>query len=61
MKELDRLLWKVNRVTAYHRHGNPIPEQALWDLVDAQIEYERAVAEGVTSDSKQGLAEGGRR
>jgi hypothetical protein len=41
---VDRLLMKVNKVTAYHRHGNPIPKAALDDLANYQIEVERLAA-----------------
>ena len=37
---LRRLLIKVNKVTAYWRHGNKIPDRALAELSDRQIEYE---------------------
>lgn len=43
MDELQHLLNKVNKVTAYHRHGNKIPLSALDDLSNAQIEYEKAI------------------
>lgn len=43
MKELQHLLNKVNKVTAYHRHGNKIPATALDALSNAQIEYEKVV------------------
>lgn len=43
MNELQHLLNKVNKVTAYHRHGNKIPLSALDDLSNAQIEYEKAI------------------
>lgn len=42
MKQLQHLLNKVNRVTAYHRHGNQIPKSALDELSNAQIEYEKS-------------------
>lgn len=38
--KLKHLLNKVNRVTAYHRHGNDIPMKALDDLANAQLEFE---------------------
>ena len=37
---MARLLMKVNRVTGFHRHGNPIPESALTKLSDYQIVVE---------------------
>lgn len=37
---LRRLLIKVNKVTAYWRHGNKIPNKALAELSERQIEYE---------------------
>lgn len=43
MNELQHLLNKLNKVTAYHRHGNKIPPSALDDLANAQIEYEKAI------------------
>lgn len=45
MKELNHLLNKVNKVTAYHRHGNPISPKALDELSNAQIEYENSERE----------------
>ena len=43
MKELQHLLNKLNKVTAYHRHGHKIPVSALDNLSNAQIEYEKAI------------------
>lgn len=43
MKELQHLLNKLNKVTAYHRHGHRMPSSALDDLANAQIEYEKAI------------------
>jgi hypothetical protein len=40
MTDLERLLCKVNKVTAYHRHGQKIPENALDDLANTQVEIE---------------------
>ena len=37
---IERLLVLVNKVTAYHRHGNNIPKKALDKLCNAQIELE---------------------
>ena len=37
------LLCKVNKVTAYHRHGQKIPQRALDDLANYQIEFEAAL------------------
>lgn len=37
---IKRFLVIVNRVTAYHRHGNIIPKTALDDLCNAQLEFE---------------------
>jgi len=45
MKELERLLWKVNYVTSCHRHGTPISKKRMDDLCNAQIDYEEAVRE----------------
>ena len=38
---IERFLTIVNKVTAYHRHGNPIPKEALDKLCNAQIELEK--------------------
>jgi hypothetical protein len=40
MTDLERLLCKVNKVTAYHRHGQKIPENALDDLANTQVKIE---------------------
>lgn len=41
MKEqLDHLLNKINRVTAYHRHGQKVSKKDLDALSNAQIEFE---------------------
>ena len=37
---IERFLAIVNKVTAYHRHGNNIPKEALDKLCNAQIELE---------------------
>lgn len=37
---ISMLLCKVNKVTAYHRHGQKIPEGALDDLSNFQIDFE---------------------
>jgi hypothetical protein len=37
------LLCKVNKVTAYHRHGQKIPQRDLDDLANYQIEFEAAL------------------
>ena len=42
MKEIQHLLNKINKVTAYHRHGNKIPTKALDELSNAQIEFEKS-------------------
>jgi len=39
------LYLKVNKVTAYHRHGNKIPDKVLDELVNAQIAFEAQVKE----------------
>jgi len=39
MDYLQHLLNKVNRVTANHRHGNPVTKKDLDALSMAQIEY----------------------
>jgi hypothetical protein len=38
--ELNSLLCAINRVTAYHRHGNAIPKDALDNLSNRQIDAE---------------------
>ncbi len=40
---LNSLLCAVNRVTAPHRHGNRIPQSALDDLSNRQLDIERSV------------------
>jgi hypothetical protein len=45
--EFETFLMKVNKVTAYHRHGNTIPKSALDDLSNAQIEMEAALSQPV--------------
>lgn len=42
-RALVRLMNKVNKVTSYHRHGRVIPEQALDDLSNAQLDFEEAM------------------
>jgi len=37
---IERFLVILNKVTAYHRHGNVIPKNALDNLCNAQIELE---------------------
>jgi PleD family two-component response regulator len=39
-RQLRRLLNKVNRVTAFHRHGAPVPTDALTELANRQVEVE---------------------
>jgi len=41
-KALRHLLNKLNKVTAYHRHGNPVPDHIMDDLANAQLDYEQA-------------------
>ena len=41
MSEIKKLINKVNKVVGYHRHGNPIPKQALDDLSNIQIDAEK--------------------
>lgn len=41
-RSLKHLMNLVNKVTSYHRHGNPMPRKLLDDLSNAQIEYEQA-------------------
>ena len=40
---IEMLLCKVNKVTAYHRHGQKIPEKALDDLANFQVEFEESL------------------
>jgi hypothetical protein len=40
-ERIDRLLMIMNKVTAYHRHGNSIPKEALDRLSNEQIEMEQ--------------------
>jgi hypothetical protein len=40
---IEKLLMKVNRVTAPHRHGNPVPIIALDDLANCQLEIEEFI------------------
>ena len=44
-QELESLLCKVNKVTAYHRHGNKIPKRALDELSNYQIDIEEKIRE----------------
>lgn len=44
-REFQRMLNKVNVVTAFHRHGNEIPERALTELSNRQVEVEEALRE----------------
>ena len=46
-KLLDRLLVKVNGVTAYHRHGNKIPQKRLNDLSNFQLDIEYELNKGI--------------
>ena len=39
--KIDIFLAFVNKVTAYHRHGNPIHKRDLDKLSDSQIEMEQ--------------------
>jgi len=41
--EANRINNKINGVTAFHRHGNPIPKRKLDDLANAQLEFEAAL------------------
>lgn len=43
IQSTQSLLNKVNAVTAWHRHGNPIPECKLDDLCDRQIDVEKTL------------------
>lgn len=40
---LDKLLAKLSKVTAFHRHSTHIPKQALDELSNAQLAYERGM------------------
>jgi len=42
---LDLLMLKVNKVTAFHRHGQRIPARHLVDLANFQITVERLLEE----------------
>lgn len=43
---ISKLIVKVNGVTVFHRHGNPIPKRKLDDLSNYQLEVEREVTIG---------------
>jgi hypothetical protein len=40
IEKIQLLLCKINKVTAYHRHGNKIPQKALNELSNFQIDFE---------------------
>lgn len=42
---IRRLLNKINAVTAHHRHGHEVPEDALWELSERQIDIEKELKE----------------
>jgi hypothetical protein len=42
---LEKLLTRINGVTAYHRHGNAIPKKSLDSLSDLQIDIEYELKE----------------
>lgn len=50
-RSLQHLLNKVNRVTAAHRHGNPVRDKDLTMLANAQVEYEEAIREAEKNES----------
>ena len=52
-KILSQLVARVNRVTAYHRHGTVIPKQALDDLANVQIDVEKALREEVEEKNNE--------
>ena len=39
-RDLAYLFCKINKVTAYHRHGAKIPQRALDELANFQIDFE---------------------
>lgn len=45
-EKVERLLCKINKVTAPHRHGNKIRKVDLDNLSNCQIEVEQALKEG---------------
>jgi len=51
---LDNLLRKVNKVTAYHRHGLYPPISAIDELSNAQIEYEEATSTEIEKEPALG-------
>jgi len=51
-KELQRLMNKVNKVTAYHRHGRTVPNRHLTELANAQLDYEEAEREVDVDDGE---------
>ena len=56
-RQTKKLLNKVNKVTAYHRHGNPIPSRVLDDLVNAQLDFEESLKRNkeINEQTKRGL------
>ena len=54
---LDRLLCHVNGVTAWHRHGNKVPEKKLTELCNVQIDVEEMIRDRPRTDSDGGTAE----
>lgn len=42
-REIDMLICRVNKVTAYHRHGQKIPTRALDALSNQQLDTEKAI------------------
>jgi len=41
LKQIELFMGKVNKVTAPHRHGNPIPKRALDELSNRQLDIEK--------------------
>lgn len=44
-RHLRRLLNKVNKITAAHRHGNTVSGKMLDDLYERQLEVEQFIEE----------------
>lgn len=49
--QIQSLICKVNKITAYHRHGNKIPKKVLDDLSNFQIDFEKWLASATTKKS----------
>lgn len=42
-RQMQSLMNKVNRVTAYHRHGNVVSKKSLDELSNRQLDVEKAI------------------